>query len=88
MALINFNLTVTLLYLPKFFVKCGILLGTLLLLGFTVLNFIGSAILVEASHKLQLNSYFEIGSKIFRPSFRYIFDFFYICILLGNIITS
>ena len=46
MALINFNLSVTLLYLPKFFVKCGVLLGTLMLLGFTILNFIGSAILV------------------------------------------
>lgn len=86
MTLINSTVGITILIMPKLFHVSGIVFGTIQLLILALLNFITSYMLCWAGNIFDLKSYFEIGERVFRGKQRYVTHFFYLAMLVGNIL--
>lgn len=86
MALTNSTIGITILIMPKLFHVSGIVFGTIQLLILAMLNFITSYMLCWAGNIFDLKSYFEIGERVFKGKQKYLMHFFYLAMLIGNIL--
>lgn len=86
MTLINSTVGITILLMPKLFHLSGIVFGTIQLLILALLNFITSYMLCWAGNIFDLKSYFEIGERVFKGRQRYVTHFFYLAMIIGNIL--